>query len=262
MTIFKLRPVSLPSGDFAPTWFDDEELLWNDERLHKPQPLLATWQVPTLRLLKPNPTPVLFNPNAFAVSDAVRLSLAHFPEIEFLPIGVTGFGTFFVMHVTRALPLPDGSSVRRSPVSKNIVELFAFPKDLPRLPISFEWRSPTTQRLAFLGSVCVPSSRVRQGRARYSSPPKDTWKLSAWTIASFNDVPIRVLGGPLSLVGSRSPAPLAPPSRFASRPSGVRSLPREPAARVGGQQLSASVRPVPLTRPPAIKERPLPRCPL
>jgi hypothetical protein len=128
VTIFKLCPVSLPNGDFASTWFDDEELLWGNERLHKPQPLLATWQVPTLRLLKPCPTPVLFNPNAFAVSDEVRLSLAHFAEIEFLPIEVVGFGTFFVVHVTRTLPLPDGSSVRQSPVSKNIVELFAFPK--------------------------------------------------------------------------------------------------------------------------------------
>jgi hypothetical protein len=128
MTIFKLRPVSLPSGDFAATWFDDQELLWDDERLHKPQSLQLTWQVPTLRLLKPRPTPVLFNPNAFAVSDEVRLALAHFPEIEFLPIAVIGFGTFLVMHVTRTLPLPNGSSVRRSPVSKNIVELFAFPK--------------------------------------------------------------------------------------------------------------------------------------
>jgi hypothetical protein len=95
--------------------------------LHKPLPLLATWQVLTLRLLKPCPTPVLFNPNAFAVSDEVRLSLAHFAEIEFLPIEVIGFGTFFIVHVTRTLRLPDGSSVRQSPVSKNIVELFAFP---------------------------------------------------------------------------------------------------------------------------------------
>ena len=128
MTIFKLRPVSLPGGDFAPTWFDNEKLLWDDELLHKPHPLLAMWQVPILRLLNPTPTPVLFNPNAFAVSEAVRLSLAHFPEIEFLPIEVTGFGVFFVVHVTRALPLPDGSSVRQSPISKNIVELFGFPK--------------------------------------------------------------------------------------------------------------------------------------
>jgi hypothetical protein len=128
MTIFKLCPVSLPNGDFASTWFDDEELLWDDERLHKPPSLLATWQVPTLRLLKPYLTPVLFNPSAFAVSAEVRLSLDHFAEIEFLPIEVIGFGTFFIVHVTNTLPLPDGSSVRQSPVSKNIVELFAFPK--------------------------------------------------------------------------------------------------------------------------------------
>jgi hypothetical protein len=128
MTIFKLCPVSLPNGDFASTWFDNEELLWDDERLHKPQSVLATWQIPTLRLLKPCPTPVLFNPTAFAVSDEVRLSLAHFAEIEFLPIDIIGFGTFFIVHITRTLPLSDGASVRQSPVSRNIVELFAFPK--------------------------------------------------------------------------------------------------------------------------------------
>ena len=39
---------------------------------------------------------------------------------------------------------------------------------------------------------------------------------------------IEGLGGPLPLVGSRSPAPAAQPSRSASRPFGCRSLPRSP----------------------------------
>ena len=165
MTILKLRPVSLPNGDFASTWFDDEELLWDDERLHKPQPLLATWQVPTLRLLKPTPTPVLFNPNALAVSDEVRLSLAHFPEIEFLPIEVIGFGTFFVVHVTRTLPLPDGSSVRRSPVSKNIVELFAFPKSYVPSADFFRVAQPDDSAAGISG-FCMSTIYVSTAGAR------------------------------------------------------------------------------------------------
>jgi hypothetical protein len=120
-----LQPASTPKGDYTATWFDDERMLWDDERLHKPQPIRATWQAPSLRLLKPQATPVLFNPNALAVCAEVRDALADFPEIEFLPIEVAG--TFFIMHVVMALEAPPGCSLRHSPVSKNIVELRAFP---------------------------------------------------------------------------------------------------------------------------------------
>ena len=125
MAVFKLQPASKPEGAFAATWFDDERMLWDDERLHKPQPIRATWKAPSLRLLKPQATPVLFNPNALAVCAEVRDALADFLEIEFLPIETAG--TFFIMHVVMALEAPLGCSLRRSPVSKNIVELRAFP---------------------------------------------------------------------------------------------------------------------------------------
>jgi hypothetical protein len=127
MSVFKLHPVSLPDGKFAATWFDDERFLWDDERLHKAEPVIVRWQAPRLQLLEPRPTPVLFNPKAFAVSKEVRALLAHFPEVEFLPIEITGFGTFFIVHVMAAVMAPERCSLRRSPVSKNIVELYGFP---------------------------------------------------------------------------------------------------------------------------------------
>jgi hypothetical protein len=125
MAVFRLQPTSSPKGDYTATWFDDEQMLWDDERLHKPQPIRATWKAPTLRLLKPQVTPVLFNPNALAVCTEVRDALADFPEIEFLPVEAAG--TFFIMHVVMVLEAPPGCSLRRSPFSKNIVELHAFP---------------------------------------------------------------------------------------------------------------------------------------
>jgi hypothetical protein len=45
------------------------------------------------------------------------------------------------------------------------------------------------------------------------------------------------LGGSPPLVGPRSPAPLAPPSRFPSRPFGVRSLPRAHATPLSNTRL-------------------------
>jgi hypothetical protein len=129
MSVFKLQALSMPDGKFASTWFDDERLLWDDQRLHKAEPTLAKWQGPRLRLLEPRPTPVIFNPNAFAVSRAVREALAHLSEIEFLPVHIEGFDTYFIMHVVSAVAAPDRCFLRRSPVSKNIVELFSFPSD-------------------------------------------------------------------------------------------------------------------------------------
>jgi hypothetical protein len=67
----------------------------------------------------------------------------------------------------------------------------------------------------------------------------------------------RGLGGPLPLVGSRSPAPGAQPSRSAFRPFGYRSLPCGARCTLGVQKYRLCVWPVPLTRPPAIKERSL-----
>lgn len=70
MVIYRIKPASLPNGQFAAAWFDDAAYLWNDERLRKQDRLLEKWEPPNLKLGDPSftSTPVLFNPNALAVS--------------------------------------------------------------------------------------------------------------------------------------------------------------------------------------------------
>jgi hypothetical protein len=131
MTIFEIKPSSLPNGEFAAAWFDNEQRTWEDERLHKIGALGGEWASPRLKLFRAaerGVTDVLFNPNALAVSSRVREELRRFPELEFLPIAVEGCGPFFVVHVTAAIEVSVGFSVRRAPPpSGNIVELSEFP---------------------------------------------------------------------------------------------------------------------------------------
>ena len=68
MTCFELVPKSLPDGSFAASWFDDEAFLWDDDRLRKPLPIGDAWIAPSLLLARGEATPVLFNPNAIALS--------------------------------------------------------------------------------------------------------------------------------------------------------------------------------------------------
>jgi hypothetical protein len=131
MTIFEIKPSSLPNGEFAAAWFDDEQQTWEDERLDKVGALASTWTSPRLKVFRAaerGVTDVLFNPNALAVSARVREDLCRFPELEFLPIAVEGSDAFFVLHVTAAVEVSVGFSVRRAPPpSGNIVELSEFP---------------------------------------------------------------------------------------------------------------------------------------
>lgn len=129
-TVYEVAPVSLLTGEFAAAWFDDEERLWDDDRLHKPQPILAEWQAPVLLLHRPErgATEVLFNPNAYAVSSGVREFLAEFPEIEFLPVQIADHGTFFLLHVVACCTPPMGCVMRKAAgPSGNILEVKAFP---------------------------------------------------------------------------------------------------------------------------------------
>jgi hypothetical protein len=129
-TVYEVAPVSLSNGEFAAAWFDDEERLWDDDRLHKPQSILAEWQAPVLVLHRPErgATEVLFNPNAYAVSSGVREVLAAFPEIEFLPIQIADHGTFFLLHVVACGSPPMGCVIRKAAgPSGNISEVKAFP---------------------------------------------------------------------------------------------------------------------------------------
>jgi hypothetical protein len=84
-----------------------------------------------LRLHRPEPTatPILFNPNALAVSKSVCDLLDEFEELEFLPVSVAGHGQFHILHVINAIELPPGSQARVAPApSGNIVEIHAFPE--------------------------------------------------------------------------------------------------------------------------------------
>ena len=72
---------------------------------------------------------MLFNPNAFAVSEHVKNELSLFDELEFLPVHIDNHGVFHVLHVTAAIELPTGSKVRIAPPpSGNIVRIQAFPR--------------------------------------------------------------------------------------------------------------------------------------
>jgi hypothetical protein len=90
---------------------------------------LTEWIAPSLQLHRPDQeaTPVLFNPNAIAVSKRLRDELAAFSELEFLEVSIDGHGTYFILHAITAIELPARTSVRIAPApSGNIVELLSF----------------------------------------------------------------------------------------------------------------------------------------
>jgi hypothetical protein len=149
MAVYELHPASKPDGSFAAAWFDDEACLWNDGRLSSVTSLAASWQAPSLKLHRPEAgaTPVLFNPNALAVSEGAKGELASFAGVEFLPVHVEGHGVFYVLHVTAAIELPVGSKARIAPApSGNIVQVEAFPP-------SFEPEFPFFRVLQPVGSA-------------------------------------------------------------------------------------------------------------
>jgi hypothetical protein len=168
LSAFEVRPVSLSNGRFAAAKFDDAACTWDDERLRKPLPLAAAWQAPKLRLLDPNagPTPVLFSPVAHAVSPAIRSSLAACTGLEFLPIDIAGFGTFFVIHVVAAADAPPGTRLRRAPPpSGNIVEVFSLPDTFSPPADFFRIRQPRDSAAGAVGS-CLKQIYVGPGGAQ------------------------------------------------------------------------------------------------
>jgi hypothetical protein len=146
MTIFAIKPSSLSNGEFAAAWFDDEQRIWDDERLHKVAVFGGEWSAPRFKLFRVaerGVTDVLFNPNALAVSARVREELRRFRELEFLPFAVEGYGSFFVVHVTATVEVSVGFSVRRAPPpSGNIVELSEFPVGYASATSFFRVRQP------------------------------------------------------------------------------------------------------------------------
>ena len=166
--VFQLQPASLPNGEFAAAWFDDERALWDDDRLRKAGSLLGDWNPPRLQLFRPEhgSTDVLFNPNALAVSVGIREQLQMFAEIEFLPLSVVGLGMFFLLHVTATVEVSPEFSVRRAPPpSANIVELFAFPIGFTPSTAFFRVRQPADCAAGRAG-YCLRSLYMSEAGAR------------------------------------------------------------------------------------------------
>jgi hypothetical protein len=131
MPVFEIFPSNGTDGNFAAAWFDDDECLWTDERLGTIDRIADEWHTPRLKLWKAASasTPVLFNPNAFAVSEEVRARLLDLEEIEFLPVSIEGHGVFYVLHVLKAIELPFGATARIAPEpSGNLIEIHGFPE--------------------------------------------------------------------------------------------------------------------------------------
>jgi hypothetical protein len=105
-------------------------------------------------------------------------ALAHFPEIEFLPIDIGGVGTFFILHVVAAVMAPQRCSLRRSPVSKNIVELYGFPPSYTPSADLFRVAQPDDSAAGRAG-FCVRTIYASQGAHNQSSPlVAATWERS------------------------------------------------------------------------------------
>jgi len=168
MTVFEIYRSSLPDGAFAAAWFDDEQALWEDDRLDKAPSLATEWSAPALRLLRPERgvTDVLHNPNALAVSARVGEELRRFPEIELLPIAIDGHGTFFVMHVTTAVEASADFRVQRVPVpGGNIVVLEEFPEGFVPPAAFFRVRQPRDSA-AGAGGYCLSTIYATEAGAR------------------------------------------------------------------------------------------------
>jgi hypothetical protein len=145
MSVFEIEASSLPNGDLAAAWFDNEQRTWDDQRLHKFGSLAGKWDPAPLKLFRAGRsiTEVLFNPNAIAVSARIREKLCPFSELQFLPVAVEGCEPFFVVHVAATVEVSLGFSLRRAPPpSGNIVELYEFPVGYTSSTSFFRVRQP------------------------------------------------------------------------------------------------------------------------
>jgi hypothetical protein len=136
---------SLENGLLAANLFDDEQRLWDDDRLHKGPSLIAAWKAPRLKSVRrtSGATEVMFNPNAIAVSSSVQDRLRGFPGIEFLPVEIEGEGPFSLVHVTALVDLTPEIRVNRAPPpSGNVVELQEFPAGYAAPGPFFRMRQP------------------------------------------------------------------------------------------------------------------------
>ncbi|QSI76644.1 hypothetical protein [Niveibacterium microcysteis] len=172
MAVYELKPVSI-GPDFSAEWFDDEKCVWNDERLRCPVSLVHDWKTPKLKLHRAGraPTAVLFNPNAFAVSQGVRERLSGFEELEFLPVEIEGHGNYFIPHIIASCEVPEGSQVSRPepPVNGNIVQIKAFPANFEPTAAFFRILQPRNSPAGRKGrSVLAQYANARGAQAMVS----------------------------------------------------------------------------------------------
>ena len=155
MPVYEIKPVFIAGAHAAAEWVDDQHSAWNEPLLRTTAALAGRWVAPSLELYRSDAsaTAVLFHPTAHLVSEGVRDELAHFGEIEFLPVNVDGYGVFHALHVLASCELPEGSEVDRGP-GTDIALIRAFPAGFEAPAPFFRIRQPGTAR--HHGAVCVP----------------------------------------------------------------------------------------------------------
>ncbi|HEX7636851.1 MAG TPA: hypothetical protein VF457_00520 [Burkholderiaceae bacterium] len=156
MPVYEIKPVFIDGMSAAAEWVDDAHSAWNEPLLRTTARLARRWTPPVLELYRSEarPTAVLFHPTVHLVSQGVRDELSHFPEIEFLPVHVAGYGTFHALHVLASCELPAGSEVDRGP-GTDIALIRAFPRGFEAPAPFFRIRHPGAVG-ADGTAVCVP----------------------------------------------------------------------------------------------------------
>lgn len=172
MAVFAILPVSV-GDEFAAEWFDSADCLWRDERLRSIAPLAREWNRPQLQLYRREhpPTPVLFNPHAFAVSSVVRKALSTFSEFEFLPVQIADHGEYFIAHIVVGYALPVGSVVHRPspPSNGNVVRVDALPASFQPEAAFFRILQPTDSPAGRLGRAVIAEYATDRGAEALSS---------------------------------------------------------------------------------------------
>jgi hypothetical protein len=145
MPVYEIKPVFIDGTDAAAEWVDNEHSAWKAPLLRTTAALAERWVAPSLELYRSeaSATAVLFHPAAHVVSQGVRDELAHFAEIEFLPVNVAGYGVFYAMHVLASCELPAGSTADQGP-GTDIALIRAFPADFEAPAPFFRIRHPGT----------------------------------------------------------------------------------------------------------------------
>lgn len=142
MPIYELHAADPKDGSSKADWFDDKTYTWNDKRLANDFSIQDDWTAPTL-FTEPTvtaPSPVLYNPRAFAFSKDVAAKIGDTKEIEFLPIRI-GTLEYFIMHVLPCIAIPNGCVVERV-IGGNVLVVKGFPRSFEIENEFFRLRQP------------------------------------------------------------------------------------------------------------------------